>query len=178
MSKAKKLTAERLRELVRYEPSTGNFYWISESRGGFKGSVVIHRAGDRAGTRRGTDGRALIRIDGRLYLGYRLAWLWMTGEWSELEIDHIDGDQTNDRFSNLREASRQKNQQNIRKPQSNKRSSSLLGVYANNRGRSAPWRSAISVDGKQRSLGAFMTEQEAHQAYVAAKRVLHEGCTL
>ncbi|MBA1194507.1 HNH endonuclease [Pseudomonas entomophila] len=173
-----KLTAERLRELVRYEPATGKFYWIGESRGGFKGSVIIHRAGDLAGGRRRKDGRALIRLDGRLYLGYRLAWLWMTGKWSELEIDHIDGDQTNDRFSNLREASRQKNQQNIRKPQSNKRSSSLLGVYANKRGRSAPWRSAISVDGKQRSLGAFMTEQEAHQAYVAAKRILHEGCTL
>lgn len=178
MSIPHRLTAERLRELVDYEPETGLFFWRHEACGGFHGSVVMHRQGERAGTPRKTDGRTVIRIEARTYLSYRLAWLWVTGNWPLLEIDHIDGDPTNDRFVNLRDASRRVNQQNIRKRKNDKRSSELLGVFANRPSYKKPWRSSISTGGKQKSLGSFDTEEEAHAAYVSAKRRLHEGCTL
>jgi hypothetical protein len=177
MSIPHRLTAERLRELVDYDPETGNFLWKAEARSGFHGSAVMHRKGELAGTAR-KDGRTVIRIETRTYLAYRLAWLWMTGSWPVFEIDHIDGDATNDRFANLRDASRRTNQQNIRIPQRSKASSRFLGVYANKAGYKKPWRSAITVDGKQKGLGYFYSEDEAYAAYVQAKRLLHEGCTL
>jgi len=178
MSIPHRLTAEHLRELVDYNQDTGEFFWKSEIRLGFHNSVVGHKAGEKAGTARKSDGRNVIRIEGRTYLGYRLAWLWMVGIWPTFEIDHIDCDPTNDRFANLRDESRRKNQQNMRKPQKDKRSSSFLGVYANKAGYKKPWRSAISVGGKQKSLGYFYSESEAYAAYIDAKRLLHEGCTL
>lgn len=177
MSIPHKLTAERLRELISYEPETGECFWRNEARSGFGKSVLVHSPGDIAGTAR-TDGRVVIRIDGRLYMRYRLAWLWMTGSWPHLEIDHIDGDSANDRFSNLRDASRRLNCQNLRRPQATKTTSNYLGVYANKFGQRKRWRSAITVDGRQKHLGAFWTEEEAYAAYLAAKRELHAGCTL
>jgi|TARA_X000001388_G_scaffold3203_5_gene2334 hypothetical protein len=178
MSFPHRLTAEQLRELVDYEPSTGKFYWREDAVAGFHGSVVMHRRGDVAGTPRKSDGRVVVRIGGRTYLGYRLAWLWMTGNWPIYEIDHIDGDATNNRFTNLRDASRRTNQENLRIPQRSKGSSRYLGVYANKPGYKKPWRAAITVKGKQKNLGYFMSEDEAYAAYVQAKRRLHEGCTL
>ncbi|MBV1814509.1 HNH endonuclease [Pseudomonas viridiflava] len=178
MSIPHRLTADRLREIVDYDPETGFFVWRHESRSGFHGSVLMHRQGERAGTPRKSDGRTVIRIGARTYLSYRLAWLWMTGSWPLLEIDHIDGDPTNDSFSNLRDASRRANQQNIRKAKRDKRSSEFLGVFANRPSYKKPWRSAIYAGGRQISLGSFDTEEEAHAAYVSAKRRMHEGCTL
>lgn len=178
MSIPHRLTADRLRALVDYDPKTGCFYWREDARAGFHGSVVMHRQGAAAGTPRKTDGRIVIRIESRTYLRYRLAWLWVTGSWPIFEIDHIDGDATNDSFENLRDASRRTNQQNIRIPQRNKTSSRFLGVYANRPTYAKPWRAAITVDGKQKSLGSFYSEEEAYAAYVQAKRRLHVGCTL
>lgn len=172
------LTADRLRDILDYCKDSGVFYWRDEVRIGFNKSVVSHRSGDRAGTKRKTDGRIIIRIDGKTYLGYRLAWLWVTGGWPLSEIDHIDGDPTNDRFSNLRDASRAKNQENLRLPQKTKASSGFLGVFANKAGYKKPWRAAICVAGKQISLGSFYNEIDAYEAYVHAKRTLHKGCTI
>ena len=178
MSIPHRLSAERLRRFLTYQPESGCFFWNVESRSGFQQSVINHMPGDEAGTPRKSDGRIVIRIDGRTYLRYRLAWLWMTGQWPIREIDHVDGDPANDRISNLREASRGLNQQNIRRPIKTKKSSKYLGVFANKKGRAAPWRAAIGDRGRQIHLGAFMTEEEAHEAYLSAKRRLHEGCTI
>ncbi|MCC4260797.1 HNH endonuclease [Pseudomonas aestusnigri] len=178
MSAPNRLSAERLRHLLTYRPESGCFFWNVESRSGFKQSAINHMPGDEAGTLRKSDGRIVIRVDGRTYLRYRLAWLWVTGKWPTREIDHMDGDPSNDRISNLREVSRVLNQQNIRSPVKTKKSSQFLGVFANKPGRAAPWRAAIQDRGRQIYLGAFMTEMEAHEAYLSAKRRLHEGCTI
>lgn len=172
------ITAEIIRDILEYMPLDGIFYWRHEGRAGFNNSAIFHKAGDIAGTKRKVDGRVVIRINGKLYLRYRLAWLWMTGVWPLAEIDHIDGDPTNDRFSNLREASRTKNQENLRLPSKTKASSNFLGVFANKAGYKKPWRAAIGVAGKQISLGAFYNEIDAYEAYVHAKRALHKGCTI
>jgi len=178
MSIPHRLSAERLRQLLTYQPETGLFFWNVESRSGFNDSVVNHLPGDEAGTPRKSDGRIVIRIEGRTYLRYRLAWLWMAGQWPLGEIDHRDGDPTNDKFENLREATRTFNQQNMRRPIKTKRSSKYLGVFANKTGGSKPWRAAIQDRGRQIWLGAFATEEEARDAYLSAKRRLHEGCTI
>lgn len=178
MCAKRSVSAEYVKDVLSYNPNTGKLYWKSEARCGFKKSVVMHRVGDEAGTARKSDGRIVVRISGSLYLRYRVAWLIEHGEWPDGEVDHIDGDSTNDRISNLRVTDRRTNQENKRRAIRGKLSSRYLGVYANKEGRSKPWRAAISSDGRQFYLGAFDREIDAHNAYLEAKRRLHDGCTI
>ena len=159
------LTADRVREVLAYDPETGQFTW--RVRTGPRGVV-----GARAGT---TDlrGYRRIDIDGCTYWAHRLAWLHVHGTWPEVEIDHINGDRADNRIVNLRSVPRGVNQQNLRRAHKNNRSG-LLGVSKwRNR-----WGARIKVDGVQTWLGVFDTPQEAHEAYLAAKRQMHDGCTI
>lgn len=63
------LTAEIIMEILEYRPLDGVFYWRNEGRAGFNNSAIFHKAGDIAGTKRKVDGRVVIRINGKLYLG-------------------------------------------------------------------------------------------------------------
>lgn len=99
------LTAERLREVVRYEPETGDFYWLVQ-RGRMK-------AGQKAGSTR-KDGRRVLRIDNGLYLLYRVAVLYMTGSWPSGEVDHENTDHKNNAWRNLRPATRHQNSLNTK----------------------------------------------------------------
>lgn len=160
MSK-KPFTAQELREHLSYDPETGQFVWL-------KGK----KAGKVAGS---FDGRGYRQI-GLLYSmckAHRLAWLYMTGEWPEGFIDHINHVTADNRFSNLRVADAVLNGQNQIRAQ--KRSShGFMGVKRNgNR-----YESRISVCGKRIALGTYGTPDEAHAAYLSAKRSMHAGCTI
>ena len=89
------LTQKRLRSVLRYEPQTGIFTW---TRGQRKGKV--------AGTTHDARGFLKVAIDGKRYLLHRLAWLWMTGLMPRWNVEHIDGNHANNRWSNLREGDR------------------------------------------------------------------------
>lgn len=158
------LTAERLRELLVYDPATGVFRWLA---GGAK-----HSAGDVAGCVK-PDGKRFYRyigIDYRVYVAHRLAWLYMTGAWPAGEIDHRDTDGTNNRWGNLRSATRSQNAAN-RGAQSNS-FSGLKGAFRDRRGR---WRSSIQYGGRRLHIGSFATPEEAHAAYLEkAKQLFNE----
>lgn len=171
------LTANILRQAVTYDRSTGRLFWVEDVKGGFHQSVLMRRAGAEAGTAR-RDGRIVVRLNGKTHLRYRLVWLYEHGVWPAGEIDHIDGDCSNDRISNLRVVSRSVNQENLRRAQKNKTSCNLLGVHANPRNATSPWRALISTNGTTKYLGVFKTPEAAHRAYIEAKRVMHEGCTI
>lgn len=159
------LSAERVRELLNYDPETGVFTWRQR------------RAGVRFGHPTGCPGGGgglVIRVDGSLRKAHRLAWLYVHGFWPEQEIDHIDGDPTNNRIANLRDVSRRTNQQNLRRA-SSRSSCGVQGVCRNGKN---GWMATIGYQGKSRYLGTFRTTEEAHAAYVAAKRELHPGNTL
>jgi hypothetical protein len=87
---------------------------------------------------------------------------------------------TDNRIENLRDVAQSVNLQNLQRARKNRKSSRLLGVSHSNRGTclARPYRARIVVDGRELSLGTFATEQEAHQAYLAAKRIHHEGCVI
>lgn len=160
------LTAERLRLLLDYDPSTGEF---TRRIAAAKASKVGDKAGGVAPT-----GYSMISVDGGRYLAHRLAWLYVCGIWPVGEIDHVDGVRLNNRIGNLRDVDRRTNTQNLRKGQGK---SGLLGSSF-----CAPlgkWRAQIRVPGVgTRHIGVFGSPEAAHAAYVDAKRLLHAGCTI
>ena len=159
------LTAERLRELFNYNPSTGIFTrLVSTNRGAKAGDVVGHTKSGRY---------VKVKIDGANYRIHRLAWLFVHGAWPTDHIDHINGNSFDNRIENLRDVGRDLNMQNQRKARSDNKLG-VLGVVRSFGG----FRAEIKVCGKKRSLGTFQTPDQAHAAYLDAKRVLHPGNTL
>lgn len=151
------LTQSRLKEVIDYSPDTGEFTWkISPANNTKAGSI----AGgiDDQGYRR-------IRVDGRRYKAHRLAWLYVFGAWPEHEIDHINLDRSDNRISNLREATMAENMRN----RSGWGKTGLKGAYVARVGFSA----VVQVDGMPRYLGRFPTAEAAHAAYVSAANDLH-----
>lgn len=159
-----KLSIERLRQVLRYEAETGNFYWIyrdtHKSNLGKNASIVR------------SHGYLNICIDGNYYYTHRLAWFYSHGEWPNV-IDHIDGEKTNNKLENLRSVSQRCNLENVLKPRKHNKSN-LLGAFKTKSG----FNSRLGYNKKSIYLGHFKTAEEAHNAYVKEKRRLHEGCTI
>lgn len=153
-----KLTAERLRNEILYDPGTGLF--------------TRKATGQRAGWGE-SHGYRKISIGCVKYYEHRLAWLYMIGEWPKNKIDHIDGDRSNNAFANLREATDAVNAQNIKNAQTNNKLG-LLGVYQ----KSHRFIARIYANGRETVIGRFDSAEEAHVAYLTAKRIVHEGCTI
>lgn len=164
------LTAQRVREVIDYCPSTGIFRW----------KVDVGRWGRiKAGTPTGSPdatGHLRIQVDGTLYYAHRLAWLMVTGAWPEADVDHKDGVPGNNAWTNLRDVPHRTNTENRRRATANKRSGLPMGVSVDSR--DGAIRADITVDGRTRGLGRFADAEHAHKAYLAAKRALHAGCTI
>lgn len=120
------------------------------------------------------EGYISIFIDGMGHSAHRLAHLYMTGEWPIDVIDHINRVTGDNRWENLRSATRSQNLGN-RRLNVNSRGG-LKGVTPLGSGRNAKWyQSRIQVGGKRIRIGIFTTPEEAHAAYVdAAKKYFGE----
>jgi hypothetical protein len=154
----RRLTAARLQALLHYDPETGEFRWRKQLSS-------IAPAGAIAGSINKYTGYRYIMIDNRSYTAHHLAWLYKTGKWCRRLIDHRDLNRANNRWSNLRPATRSENNANqARCP--NK--SGFRGVSPH----CGKWQARICKNGRQRFLGTYDTAQEAHAAYVAAARKL------
>lgn len=164
------ITQERLKEVIRYEPHTGEFIWVSSTS---KKKLVGKLAGwcDE-------DGYLWIRIDKVLYAAQRLAWLFMKGELPKNGfVDHFDTNPSNNKWTNLRDVTKQVNQENRRRPAKNNKAG-LLGVSPNGKRWAATINTTENGMRKHYYLGTFDTPTEAHNVYVKSKRKLHQGCTL
>lgn len=154
------LTAQRLKEVLDYNPTTGVFTWkVTRARGA--------RAGAIAGSI-SKDGYGLIGIDGRNYPAHRLAWLHYHGVWPKGDIDHVSLDKLDNRIINLRPASRSQNMANTTAHRDNH--SGLKGVFFDRRRQR--WASMITKDGRRKWLGYFDTAELAHAAYTRAADVM------
>lgn len=142
---------DRVAQLLTYDPLTGLFaYKVPRPGPGPKPGAPY--AGSQGGR-----GHRQIRIDGQPYYAHRLAWLLHYGAWPVLSIDHIDGNPSNNKIANLREASQDLNVRNQCRRSDN--SSGFKGVAWHKQARK--WRAYISVNGRQFSLGLHDTAKAA-----------------
>lgn len=150
--KHRTLTLERLREVLSYNPETGEWKWIKRGHG--------RRLNGVAGCiKTGKYNRLEITIDKKIYVAHILAFFYMTGEWPSTLVDHIDTNPFNNRWNNLRLATQEQNRQNHR---DHGNQSGLVGAFWN-RFRNC-WVSSI----RDKYLGTFETAQQAHEAYKKA----------
>jgi hypothetical protein len=152
------LSLETLRQCLRYEPETGDFYWLARSS--FGSHVEV---GSKAGSIH-KRGYWQISICGYQYKAHRLAWFYMTGEWPVSQVDHKDLCKCNNRWSNLRLATNQENMRNRSLYTSS--TTGFKGVHF--RASIKKFQAQIGVDGRNRYLGSFDTAEQAHAAYVKA----------
>lgn len=146
---------ERLKELLEYDPETGDWIWINAPKHNTRhnGKVAGH-------LRR--DGYRLIRIGGVAYYTGRLAFLYMTGHWPKDEVDHIDRDPSNDKWVNLREATSSDNKCN--QTLSPRNTSGFRGISWN--GALQKWVAYANTS----QLGSFNSIEEAIAARDAAAK--------
>lgn len=146
-------TGPAIRELMVYDAGTGTLAWRSldnpSRKPGPLGCLVR--------------GRLQMRLGRKLYYVHRLVWLYHHDAWPFGQIDHINGDRTDNRIENLRDVTALVNMQNT----------SGRGVTFDKRAKR--YYAQISVAGRRKHVGSFGTFDEARAAYLAAKAELHHS---
>jgi hypothetical protein len=136
------LTQEYLKSILDYDLDTGVFTWkVNKSK--------TAKAGDVAGW--SYNGYREIEINNKKYKAHRLAWLYVYGEMPKNLIDHVDGNRSNNKISNLREATYQTNSENYKTPQTNKSGVKNVSWYKNLN----KWVVSISVKQTGKTIGYF-----------------------
>jgi hypothetical protein len=163
---ANDLTAEYVRECLDYDAETGLFTWKNRPREHFKshnsfGSWNSKCAGKYAGFIQ--HGYLIIKLNSISYRAHRLAWLFFYGKWPKHQIDHDDGNRSNNRISNLNDVPNSKNSKNRKLNVNNK--SGHAGVFLQKN----IWISCIRVNSKPIHLGSFKNLDEAIKVRKAAE---------
>lgn len=158
------LTQEQLRSAVRYCPETGQFWWVIR-----RGTRALDEEIGCLVTN-GSLRYRQIRLYDKLYMAHQLAWLYEHGRFPPkgTEIDHIDGDGTNNAIANLRIVTSSVNKQNM-----SKRSDNVSGVTGVNWHASGKkWTAGIVYYGKSIYLGLFSDFADAVYVRKAAEQML------
>lgn len=149
-----------LKAQLSYDPDSGVFTWNP----GF-GGMGARYSGCDAGSLDTSSGYVVITISGIRYKSHRLAWIYMTGSEPKGEIDHINGDKSDNRFSNLRDCKKSDNGKNAGLSKRNK--SGFRGVTKHT-GREK-WIASICINGKNKHLGVFDSPEEAGEIAALAR---------
>ena len=154
------ITQAYLHEILEYDPETGVLKnRINRGRRGKAGHV--HNSLNTGGYR-------VVCIDGTQYKTSRVIWFMMTGAWPRLKIDHEDRDRTNERWTNLRQATQGQNMGN--RSVGKNSTTGIKGVCKRGKRFSAQ----IRIGGKLTHLGYYPTETEAAEAYREAAEIVFE----
>lgn len=152
-----------VRQRFSYDPLTGQLTWREVKRN----RAAKRWIGKPAGSKN-QHGYVQVQVDGRMYQAHRLIWLYVYGEIPEY-IDHVNGAREDNRLANLRACRAFENQQNRKRHENT--TTGYTGVIVDKR--RGKFVAKIGFLGKQKHLGSFNTPQEAHAAYLAAKRSIH-----
>ena len=156
------ITQEKLKELLHYDQDTGIFTWKVSPASKIKIGYV-------AGTKR-KNGYIQLRICNKLLLAHRLAWLYIYGEIPKENIDHINGNPSDNRICNLREANYQQNNCNSKIRKDN--TSGVKGVVW--RKDCKKWQTQLWINNKKIYFGTF-DNLELAELVISEARLKYHG---
>jgi hypothetical protein len=154
-----KISLIRLKEVMEYDPTTGLCFWRKKL-----GSKAM--PGCQLGNIDPSKGYYKVNMDGIRFYVHRLIYFYMTGQWPDDEIDHIDRDRANNKWINLRAATKSQNKANTCSDPRN--CHGVKGI--SRRPDTGKWQAEIKVNQRKIYLGVFVSPEEAHAAYLAAAR--------
>jgi hypothetical protein len=159
------ITQDKLKEALHYDAQTGIFRWR------FSSSAAV-KPWDVAGSKN-SDGYTNIKVYKTFFKAHRLAWFYMTGEWPTLQIDHIDGNRSNNAWANLREATMKQNMENKKRNRNNTSGHSGVSWHKT----SKKWLARLGHNQNRIFLGYFESFEDAVQANIAKRAELHTHYT-
>lgn len=133
----------------------------------YKSKVIV---GNRAGST-GDRGYRFITVDGEPYYEHRLVYQWHFGDLANEQVDHIDGDTTNNNIENLRKATAAENNWNLRKHKDS--TAAAKGVYWSTK--LSKWRVRVQAHGVRYNVGHFEDLEFAELVAQEARRKYHGG---
>lgn len=171
------ISPTELAALLRYDAETGIFHWRPRPIAMFKataGRTAAHNcnswnagwANRQAFTSRHSAGYLVAGVNGKKLFAHRVAWALVTGKWPDHEIDHVNGDRGDNRFSNLRDVTTEQNARNKRPHPLN--TSGMAGVRWN--AERSKWTASAHVRGRFVHLGVFEDLRDAKAARAAFNR--------
>ena len=165
MAKRELPDPELLRKLLRYEAETGKLFWrerpceMFPSKQSWKTWNTKHansealKAKDAKGYKHG-------QVLNKHYMTHRVVWALVHGAWPNEQIDHINGDKSDNRIFNLRDVSHAVNAKNLKKSAANTSGSTGVSWMPSKK----CWRAEICVDGRRMHIGVFKSLEEAKVA--------------
>jgi len=145
-----------LSKLLKYDPLTGDIYWVASGRGRIKKKP--------AGTKE-KSGYIGIVVNGKRIRAHIIAWALHNNRWPSDQIDHVNGTKSDNRINNIREATNNQNGKNIKLKFNNKSGAAGVSYDKVNK----KWRAAIKCNGKQIYLGRYINYDDAVSARMSAE---------
>ena len=161
-----KLSPELLRKILRYDPETGELFWLNRTPDMFQDQRYgAHRkcaawkskfAGKEAFTAY-KNGYKHGAVFNKTYKAHRVIWAIVYDEWPSSQIDHINGIRDDNRITNLRAVSHAENARNQKRRTDNTTGVCGVGFYK----ATGKWNAQIHANGKSIHLGYFNSFDDA-----------------
>jgi len=158
------LSYAEISKILKCDVENGKLYWLPRSQEMFsdaknpgQAKMWNARYAGKLAFQTVCNGYRHGAIFSRRYFAHRVIWLFATGNWPENQIDHINGDRSDNRISNLRDVTKAENMKNMRVRAKSKSGASGVYWYEGLQ----KWQVFISVKGKTRNLGRFSEKADA-----------------
>lgn len=151
-----------LSQLLSYDEKSGRLVWRERDISFFSDGKITSAHAQKVWNSKyaNSDAFKSINKDGyhfgaifkKQYRAHRVIWAMVYGEWPVKQIDHINGERSDNRIVNLRAVSLSENLKNQKRREAN--TSGANGVYKNKK--TGRWYAQVKVAGKGIHLGCFV----------------------